>query len=50
MLTLIAGDIASSTITLRLLYATSAASQTIQATAASPLLFWAKNLGPPDPH
>ncbi len=48
--TLIAADVASLTITLRLLYATSAASQTIQATTASPLLFWAKNLGPPDPH
>ncbi len=49
-MTLIAADVASLTITLRLLYATSAASQTIQATTASPLLFWAKNLGPPDPH
>lgn len=49
-LTLIAGDIASSIITLRLLYATSAASQTIRATTADPLLFWARNLGPSDPH
>lgn len=49
-LTLIAGDITSSAVTLRLLYATSAASQTIRATAADPLLFWGKNLGPPDPH
>lgn len=50
MLTLISADVASFTVTLRLLYATSAASQTIQATVASPLLFWAKNLGPTDPH
>ncbi len=49
-MTLIAADVSSLTVTLRLLYATSAASQTIQATTASPLLFWAKNLGPPDPH
>lgn len=50
VLTLAAGDVTSLTTTVRLLYATSAASQTIQASTASPLLFWAKNLGPSDPH
>jgi len=50
MLTLVSADIVSFTTTLRLLYATAGASQTINATTASPLLFWAKNIGPQDPH
>lgn len=51
MSTLVAGDISSGTVTLRLRYKTgTAANKTLLANTANPLHFWAKNLGPADPH
>lgn len=45
--TLVSGDISSGTVTLRLRYATSAATnKTVSATTATPLDVWARNLGP----
>ena len=49
--TLVAADISSGTVTLRLRYRTSAASnKTLYAQSILPLQFYAKNLGPADPN
>lgn len=46
--TVVAGDLSSGIITVRLRYATgTAANRTLRANANQPLQFWAKNLGPP---
>lgn len=49
--TLVAGDLSSGTVTLRLRYRTfTAANRTLDANTGNPLSFMAKNLGPMDPH
>jgi hypothetical protein len=52
MRALLAGDIASGAVTLRLRYrgTDTATSRVLTASAAQPLHFWAKNLGPVAPH
>ena len=48
---LVAGDISGGQVTLRLrIKCSSASTKTLFATAASPFVWWAKNIGPVDPH
>lgn len=49
LVTVVSGDLASGAVTLRLMYRSSA-TRNFYTPSSRPLRFWAKNLGPADPH